>query len=436
MNRCRVCHTESCKKSRLKHIEHCNEVCRIYRDNNKEKIRKHFKDTYIPKPKHIQYQWPPPIEKRCTKCGEVKPVELFVKSSKTKHGIGSNCKECVKLNSKKNRIKNQKVKIELCPKLSKSEKSRIYRQNNQSQGEVNRCKARAKKYNAIHYNHNPKIELVLHDVRYRVQKCLGIDYIIDYILPLEKGGYNHHMNLQVIPKSLQSKKASSLSYTHPSLTHWTELPEFLISHIKNLEITVDEMSGKIFCPKCSTFKYKDEFFLKYKNSSELHSRCKLCMYNATHDWRQKNVEHITQYTKTYNKMNSDKLLARGRDYKKNNKSKVQASIKAWNNKNKHLKILYQNKRQTIKTSAYHPNHNPNIEKTFLLMSKRLSECLHVPYNVDHILPLDCGGYHHHGNLQVISARLNFSKKNRLNFHHPLLTHWTDLPIFLIDKIKL
>lgn len=110
-------------------------------------------------------------------------------------------------------------------------------------------------------------------------------------------------------------------------------------------------------------------------------------------------------------------------------------MKIWNSNNKHLKSIYQNKRRSIKLSQYHKRHDTEIEKVLSLMSSRITKCCGIVHNVDHILPLTAGGYHHHLNLQVIPATINFSKKNKLNFKHPSLIHWTELPDFLLDNIK-
>ena len=68
------------------------------------------------------------------------------------------------------------------------------------------------------------------------------------------------------------------------------------------------------------------------------------------------------------------------------------------------------------------------------MKKRLEQCLDIKYNIDHILPTARGGYHHHLNLQVIPADINFKKNDNLEFRHPSLVHWTELPVFLLDRV--
>ena len=46
------------------------------------------------------------MEKKCTKCGEVKPLDLFYAHKSTKDGRGSQCKECVRESARKWKLEN------------------------------------------------------------------------------------------------------------------------------------------------------------------------------------------------------------------------------------------------------------------------------------------------------------------------------------------
>lgn len=83
------------------------------------------------------------------------------------------------------------------------------------------------------------------------------------------------------------------------------------------------------------------------------------------------------------------------------------------------------KRKKRKTK--HPDFNDKIYKTFKLMRRRISECLGIPFDMDHIFPLSKGGLHHHGNIQVIPSKINARKAASLEYEHELLIHWTQLP---------
>lgn len=61
------------------------------------------------------------------------------------------------------------------------------------------------------------------------------------------------------------------------------------------------------------------------------------------------------------------------------------------------------------------NRNEKLIDCFYELSNRLSECLKIKFQVDHILPLSKGGTHHENNLQVLPARFNSAKCNRIEY---------------------
>jgi hypothetical protein len=197
-------------------------------------------------------------------------VEDFGKSNKTKHGIGSVCLPCLAMISREKRKdpENKKktaayaIQYNIENREYIKEKNRLnyienkhmilgrnkeWRDNNKDhvkQMGVDYCRnnkdlvnawnhnRRARIYNALHPDHNVDIERVYHNMAIRVKTCLGIDYHVDHILPLNSGGFHHHGNLQVIPGRINIVKSDNIEYTNPILIHWIELPDFLIEHIK------------------------------------------------------------------------------------------------------------------------------------------------------------------------------------------------------------
>jgi len=194
------------------------------------------------------------------------------------------------------------------------ETAKIKRKNSKKSTATQRRK-KLKKKNAIHPDHNRKIEVVLDAMRERLQDCLGIPFELDHILPISKGGPHHHGNLQVIPKELNRLKSSCLDFVHPLLTHWTELPEFLTSWVPKIKATnlikeeinncsrarvyIGQISGSINCISfislditliiqdseliqkkecsfCCKIKRVDEFRTDLKNLNGLNSWCFEC----------------------------------------------------------------------------------------------------------------------------------------------------------------
>lgn len=75
---------------------------------------------------------------------------------------------------------------------------------------------RARLLASAHPEHDRKIELVLRESRRRVSGCLGVIFELDHLIPLSKGGWHHHLNLIIIPRSLNRSK---------SVAPWQSLPE-------------------------------------------------------------------------------------------------------------------------------------------------------------------------------------------------------------------
>ena len=59
-----------------------------------------------------------------------------------------------------------------------------------------------------------------------------------------------------------------------------------------------------------------------------------------------------------------------------------------------------------------PEHSKAIVRGIYEASQRVSECLGVPFHVDHIVPVSKGGTHSPENLQIVPAKWNLQKGNR------------------------
>jgi hypothetical protein len=68
--------------------------------------------------------------------------------------------------------------------------------------------------------------------------------------------------------------------------------------------------------------------------------------------------------------------------------------------------------------AASPNHDRKIELALEHARRRISQCVAVSFEIDHIMPIKHGGLHHHGNLQLLPATLNRKKNARPNYELP------------------
>jgi hypothetical protein len=59
-----------------------------------------------------------------------------------------------------------------------------------------------------------------------------------------------------------------------------------------------------------------------------------------------------------------------------------------------------------------PENSKAVVRGIYEASQRVSECLGVPFHVDHIVPVSKGGTHSPENLQIVPAKWNLQKGNR------------------------
>ncbi len=109
--------------------------------------------------------------------------------------------------------------------------SRLWRKNNlevyRQQSLRYSAKRRAILLGRLHPDHNFDLEKMLVIARYLIQKATGIPHHIDHIIPLSAGGWHHHLNLQILPASLNVKKHDNIWAEIPGFRNWRMVPEFL-----------------------------------------------------------------------------------------------------------------------------------------------------------------------------------------------------------------
>jgi len=153
-------------------------------------------------------------------------------------------------------------------------------------------------------------------------------------------------------------------------------------------------------------------------------------------WRGENKEIVSSRNKEWRKANPDKARDNLRKWRKNNTEKCLAVSRSWRAANpQKVKLMYENtkkdiekfrldgrvkraKRRAMLLEQLHPDHNPQIERVLAAQCKSLFVRLGVKFEVDHIVPLTKGGWHHHANLHVIPLSWNRRKHNKSNASIP------------------
>jgi 5-methylcytosine-specific restriction endonuclease McrA len=156
------------------------------------------------------------------------------------------------------------------------------------------------------------------------------------------------------------------------------------------------------CTKCREMKPLNDFY-RNKNKRDGHeSRCKICSHAALRGWRQKNPEKSKAHLKNWYVNNRERHIA------------GVLAAKAQNPEKERLR----NKLRTVRRRGHAPAWvKPEDFAPFYELARNATELVGEPYHVDHIVPL-CGktvsGLHVPWNLQVLSAKENLRKGNRVS----------------------
>lgn len=131
-----------------------------------------------------------------------------------------------------------------------------------------------------------------------------------------------------------------------------------------------------------------------------------------------NKERLAEHKKAYKEANKERLAELNKAYKKANKERIAEYRKAHYEANKDKNVEYSNRRRAIQRKAI-PKflRNCEVERKRLQDTYKLrqliSEATGIEHHVDHMWPLSKGGPHWSGNLQIITATENLSKKDKL-----------------------
>lgn len=178
-------------------------------------------------------------------------------------------------------------------------------------------------------------------------------------------------------------------------------------------------------------------------------------YNAS--YRAKHKEYFKAFAVSYYARNKEKAKASAKAWYAANKEKAKATssayrianrerrveaARAWraanNDRSKELTSFWKKRnpdkvkaqlaaRRSRKFGQLHPKHDAKAELALCRLADSLTQSTGQNYHVDHIIPLACGGWHHHDNLQVLPAAENIRKKDNPFWELPGFKSWKDVP---------
>jgi hypothetical protein len=205
------------------------------------------------------------------------------------------------------------------------------------------------------------------------------------------------------------------------------------------------MSSLKVCTKCKAEKELSEFHKRSDRSTGYNTQCKDCVGARQKSWKEANPNKNSEYSKKYREANLEDRRKWDREYAKANRQKktdnfrnwrhknpdkdlaardrnketVKACMKTWRTKNKHVVNAHAAKYRAGINQAtpkwLTQEHKQQIENLYRIAG-HMSEFHEESFHVDHIEPLNgktSMGLHLPWNLQILPAKENISKSNKL-----------------------
>jgi len=133
------------------------------------------------------------------------------------------------------------------------------------------------------------------------------------------------------------------------------------------------------------------------------------------EFRKNNPDEIKRRKRESDARCIDRVMRNSKQWTAKNRERSRAIKSKWRIANPDQTNKLAAKRRSRKRNALLMLHRDQeqIINAIYDCSRRVSECIKIPHEVDHIVPISRGGYHIHTNMQVIPMRLNRSKSDKL-----------------------
>lgn len=170
------------------------------------------------------------------------------------------------------------------------------------------------------------------------------------------------------------------------------------------------------CSKCKETQELTQFCKDKHKTDGLSSACKSCRVKSTSRWQKANADKVREYQNRWQADNLDKCTGYTRAYREKHSERfatAQAKYRAENpEKINAWSAKYRANRNEATPSWLTAEHYQEISE-YYQVAAMLSTVTDISYHVDHIQPLSKGGLHVPWNLDVITARENCKKGNRI-----------------------
>lgn len=98
---------------------------------------------------------------------------------------------------------------------------------NKDRMRFHQAKRKAMRANRIHPQANLEAIAELHVQARKMTKDTGIKWHVDHIIPVTSGGWEHELNMQLLPNTVNSSKRDDAFWFNPAYKNWRDVPAWL-----------------------------------------------------------------------------------------------------------------------------------------------------------------------------------------------------------------
>lgn len=173
------------------------------------------------------------------------------------------------------------------------------------------------------------------------------------------------------------------------------------------------------CTKCGAIKLLADFYTDKSKPDGKRPDCKLCSMARQTERYERDPEAFKKAGSKHYSKNKSKFSEKHKSWARQNPEKTRQYSAAWRKKNTAVIAMHANKRRAVKlgaTPSWLTADQIEHMKDLHEAARQFRIYTGIPYEVDHIVPLqgeNVCGLHVPWNMQIIEARQNRSKKNKV-----------------------